>query len=47
MAAGFQQIGVSLHSYHDSNQSFPASPNPKQKPPVRRRETPTELVSPF
>ncbi len=46
-AARLEQLGVSLNNYHDTFQSFPASPTTKQQPPARRRESEPEPISPF
>ena len=43
----FQQLGVSLNNYHDTFQSFPASPTTKQQPPARLRASEPEPISPF
>ncbi len=45
--ARFQQLGVSLNNYHDTFQSFPASPTTKQQPPARKRESQPEPISSF
>ena len=46
-AARLEQLGVSLNNYHDTFQSFPASPMTKQQPPARPRTSDPEPISPF
>ena len=45
--ARLEKLGLSLHNYHDTFQSFPAGPTSNQRPPARSHESPQTLVSPF
>ena len=42
-----QQLGVAVQSYHETFQSFPASPTSKSSRPDAKPNEPSQLISPL